>query len=200
MPSDPKRPYRQTVRAAAAEDLRRRVMQAFYGLMLERWLDDVTLDDVAAIAGTTRRTVIRMFGGKDGLLAAVLEFLLHAGAIPRMEMPADAPLSVSIAGVVDHYEQSGDFVLRLLAQEERQPLLHPQIERGRRMHRAWVAERFLGGFEGDAKARETLVTELVVATDVYTWKLLRRDRGHAPDEVAEIMKAMIVALTGRRIA
>lgn len=35
-------------------------------------IDEITLDEVAASVGTTRQTVIRLFGGKDGLLEAVI--------------------------------------------------------------------------------------------------------------------------------
>jgi hypothetical protein len=46
------------------------------------------------------------------------------------------------------------------------------------MHRAWVAEVFAGALDGlDPAGRDELVDLLVVATDVYAWKLLRRDRG-----------------------
>ena len=43
-----------------------------------------------------------------------------------------------------------------------------------------------------------LTPELVVATDVYTWKLLRRDQGLSRDEtVASILK-IVEALLERR--
>jgi hypothetical protein len=43
-----------------------------------------------------------------------------------------------------------------------------------------------------------LVPELVVATDVYTWKLLRRDQGLSRDQtVASILK-IVQALVERR--
>ena len=57
-----KRPYRQTARAAAAESLRQRVVTAFNDLLLSRWIDEITLDEVAASAGTTRQTVARQSG------------------------------------------------------------------------------------------------------------------------------------------
>jgi hypothetical protein len=44
-------PYRQTARAAAAESLRQRIVAAFHDLLLSRWIDEITLDEVALSVG-----------------------------------------------------------------------------------------------------------------------------------------------------
>src|SRR6202046_5569377 len=181
-----KRPYRQTARAAAAESLRRAVVTAFNDLLLSRWIDEITLDEVAASAGTTRQTVIRLFGGKDGLLEAVMD-LLRAGAVPRTSMPADGSAQAALEALIGHYEVVGDMVVRFLAQEERHSALRPLLAQGRREHRAWVAERFASTRSSLNKLeRERQITRLVVATDIYTWKLLRRDFGKSQDEVLHL--------------
>ena len=41
---------------------------------------------------------------------------------------------------------------------------------------------------------EALLDLLVVATDVYTWKLLRRDRGLSRDRTEQRMRALVDAL------
>jgi hypothetical protein len=43
-----------------------------------------------------------------------------------------------------------------------------------------------------------LVPELVVATDVYTWKLLRRDQGLSRDDTAAAVLRIVNALLERR--
>jgi hypothetical protein len=69
------------------------------------------------------------------------------------------------------------------------PSLQPLLARGRRGHRDWVEAMFRA---------PGLTPELVVATDVYTWKLLRRDQGLDRDEtVASILK-IVQALLERR--
>ena len=186
-----KRPYRQTARAAAAESLRQRVVTAFNDLLLSRWIDEITLDEVAASAGTTRQTVIRLFGGKDGLLEAVID-LVRAEAVPRTSMPADVSGRAALEALIAHYEAAGDMVVRFLAQEERHSALRPLLAQGRREHRAWVAERFGSMQSGLSELeRERQITRLIVATDIYTWKLLRRDFGKSQDEVLLLMVAMI---------
>lgn len=190
-----KRVYRQTARAEAAVQLRQRVATSFYKLLLSRWVDEITLDEVAASAGTTRQTVIRLFGGKEGLLEAMAA-MVEAQAEPRLLLPRSASVQEALRSLIAHYELVGDLVIRLLAQEERHPALRPILERGRREHRAWVANWFGGALKG--LARERQVTRLVVATDVYTWKLLRRDFGNTQKEVTVLMAGLLEQITGEK--
>jgi AcrR family transcriptional regulator len=191
-----KRPYRQSARAAAAENLRKRIVAAFHNLLLKRWIDEITLDEVAASAGTTRQTVIRLFGGKDGLLEAVID-LVRAEAVPRTSMPADVSARAALESLIAHYEAVGNMVVRFLAQEERHSALRPLLAQGRREHRAWVAERFRSTQSGLSELeRERQITRLIVATDIYTWKLLRRDFGKSQDEVLHLMVGIINKETG----
>src|ERR1700729_3036216 len=177
-----KRPYRQTARAAAAESLRQRIVTAFQALLLSRWIDEITLDEVAVAAGTTRQTVIRLFGGKDGLLEAMIE-RVRAEAVPRVSLPGDFSGRAAIEALIAHYETVGDMVVRFLAQEERHSALRPLLAQGRREHRAWVAERFGSMQSGlNELERERQIPRLIIATDIYTWKLLRRDFGKSQDE------------------
>jgi AcrR family transcriptional regulator len=186
-----KRPYRQGARAAASKSLRQGIVKAFHGLLLSRWIDEITLDEVAASARTTRQTVIRLFGGKDGLLEAVLDFL-RAEAVPRTSMPSDVSTRGALEALIAHYETVGDMVMRFLAQEERHSALRPLLAQGRHEHRAWVAERFGSKQSGLSELeRERQITRLIVATDIYTWKLLRRDFGKSQDEVLHLMVGII---------
>ena len=195
MPSA-KRSYRQTARAEATESLRQRIVTAFHDLLLSRWIDEITLDEVAVSARTTRQTVIRLFGGKDGLLERVTG-LISAKVSPRISLAADVPLEAAIEVLIADYEAVGDMIVRFLAQEERHAALRPLLAKGRREHRAWVAKRF-GSAQNDqsARERERQITRLVVATDLYTWKLLRRDFGKSRNEVAQLMADIVKKETG----
>ena len=188
-----KRIYRQTARAAAAEELRQTIAASFYRLLLSRSVDEITLDEVAASAGTTRQTVIRLFGGKEGLLGSI-EAVASATAQLRIALPRNLSTRQALQALVEHYEVMGDVTIRLLAQEERHPALRPAMERGRREHRAWVAKWFPSSLKGVERERQ--ITRLVVATDVYTWKLLRRDFGNSQREVTLLVAGIIERLTG----
>ncbi len=183
------RPYRQVARAAATEDTRRRIVAAFREALLARWMDEITLDDVAAAAGTTRQTVIRLFGGKEGLLTAVAETMKGEIEMTRAVPQGATPRAVAHA-LIEDYETSGDVIIRLLAQEARHPMLTPFLDLGRTWHRRWVAETFAASLIR-LRHREQRVTQLVAITDVYTWKLLRRDFRHSVAEVEALIAGML---------
>lgn len=125
MKKPPRRPYQQVARARATDALRERIVRAFFALLMKKWLDEVTLDEVAAAAET-----------------------------------------LSITALAPRYPE-----LKLL------------IARGRSNHRCWLSEvlsPWLAGF--DAKQEERVLCECLIATDTYTWRLLRRDFGKSITE------------------
>jgi AcrR family transcriptional regulator len=184
------RAYSMELRAAAAEATRERILQAAADAFLEQWYDDVTIASVAKRAGVSGQTVINHFGGKE-LLAAAAYDRISEGMVSKRYAPAAGDIPALVEAVADDYETTGDAVIRTLALEEKVPSLQPLLALGRRSHREWV-ETMFGAPE--------LTPELVVATDVYTWKLLRRDQGLSRDEtVASILK-IVEALLERRTA
>lgn len=190
-----RRRYVQKARAEAASESGRRVIQAAGELLMERWYDDVTLDDIAAHAGVTARTVQRRFTSKDNLAR---EFFIAAGqanAAFRDQVPVGEP-DAAVNAIVGMYEEQGDAIVRYLALELRIPLVAEVIAGGRELHRRWVERVFAPLLpEGD---REPALTLLVVATDVYTWKLVRRDAGHSRKATTALMRALVdAAITPR---
>ena len=182
------RPYSMELRGAAAEATRERILGAAADLFLERWYDEVTLAAVAERAGVSSQTVINHFGGKEPLAMAAYD--VHGeGIVAKRYAPAAGDIEALIEALADDYETTGDAVVRLLALEEKVPALQPLLARGRASHREWVETMF-----GAPK----LVAELVVATDVYTWKLLRRDQGLSRDETVAAMLRIVQALLERR--
>jgi AcrR family transcriptional regulator len=141
----------------------------------------VTLNDVAEDAGVALRTVLRHFGSRDGLFEAAFSVMVeeisgHCAPTP----PGD--IEAAIESLVNHYEQDGDLNLKTLEEESDIPLLHTLLEQGRRIHRAWLEEIFGPLLVKLSKAQfQAKMIQLYAATDVYLWKLLRRDLGHSRD-------------------
>lgn len=191
------RPYRQIARAAATLETRRRIVTAFSDALIAKWLDDITLDDVARAAGTTRQTLIRLFGGKEDLLRAVAETMKDEIETRRSVPPGASPRAVAHALVQD-YEVAGDVVVRLLAQEQRHPDLTTLLNLGRSYHRAWVTATFAHRLRALAEPdRERRLTQLVVTTDVYVWRLLRRDMRMDVRAVTALVADMLETLLGK---
>lgn len=194
MNMDAKRPYRQTARAAATQDTGEAILGAFRALTEERWYDEISLDDVAARAGTTRQTVIRRFGGKAGLLAAFTARLAPEIEGRRAAAPND-DIAAAVAVLVDDYERIGEAVLRFLALEGRVEEVGPLLETGRRSHRIWVEATFGPRLSSFAEAeRRDRIAALLVATDIWSWFLLRRTQGHSAAETERLLTAMISKL------
>jgi AcrR family transcriptional regulator len=183
-----------SVRAAAAEATRERIVGAAVEAFSTRWYEDVTMRGVARDAGVALQTVRNHFGSKEELFSAATERISADIASVRSEaVPGD--VRGAIATLVDDYERSGDSVLRLLASEERVPAVRTVLARGRAGHQEWVERIFsaaLRGVRGNRRSRR--VAQLVVATDVYAWKLLRRDRGLDRDQTIIAMCELVTAL------
>jgi AcrR family transcriptional regulator len=183
-----RRPYRQTARAAAAAATRERILDVATDHFLARYYDDVTLAAIAKEAGVSQQTVINRFASKEGLLEAVAERIDPERF--RRATPEDP-----VAGIVADYEIGGDAVSRMVALEARIPALAPFLDRGRAGHRVWVQEAFAAQLPapGD-RGREQAVNLHVLATDLSTWKLLRRDMGLSQAETVAHIRALIAAL------
>ena len=187
------RQYNQGARALAAAATGERILIAFTQLVREHWLDEVTLDNVAREAGVTVQTVIRRFGGKEGLHSASLERL--GRQIEQNRATPMGQIGAGIGALVRDYEENGDLTVRLLAQEPRYPLLKPLLNIGRHGHRQWLEallQPFLHGLEDGE--RERRVAAAIVVTDVYAWQLLRRDQSRSLSETRAIMEESLGAV------
>ena len=183
-----------STRAAAAEVTRERILQAACEAFMRGWYDEVTLRVIAADAGVALQTVVNHFGNKEALFGAAAERISDAISTLRWSV-AVGDLEGAATTLVDDYERTGDFTLRTLAIEERAPVVQPLLARGRRGHQEWVEHVFAAALPGlrgvDRKRR---VAQLVVATDVFTWKLLRRDKGLSRDQTITAIRELVEAL------
>jgi AcrR family transcriptional regulator len=159
--------------------------------------DQVSLDDVATQAGVTERTVVRRFGSKEQLFGAVGAERAASIRRARDQVPAgDIPEAVRL--LVGTYEDWGDEVLHLLSQERGLPGANNRVEAGRRYHAAWVERAFsplLGKLPRAVRRRR--IGQLVAVTDIYSWKVLRRDVGLSRAEVEASLRELIGDIVAR---
>lgn len=190
------RQYTMSSRAEQVERTRQRILQTTLGLAFEQPLVGIALPEIADRASVSVQTVLRQFGSRDGLFDATERFAEREVLAERETVPGD--IEHAIETIVEHYERRGDGVLLLLGQESWEPRAAHITAAGRALHREWVERVFVPLLpDENTQERETLVDLLVVATDVFTWKLLRRDRGHSASETGIRMKRMIAALLDR---
>lgn len=185
------RRYRQTERAAATAATRERIIDA----ALEIGDPRVPLGAVAERAGVSQRTVLRHFGDRNGLFAAVMKAGSERVGGERFDVPA-GDLDAAVANLVEHYDSSGDEVIERLAQEGQDERMDAVLDNGRRLHRRWVEEK-LGPLlrTVDRSTRRRRLAQLTAVCDVYSWKLLRRDSGLGREETEKAIAELIRGIT-----
>ena len=191
-----KRTYRMTARADSALVTAERILDAAIGLFWEQPTDQISLTEVARRAGVTKQTVLRRFDSKAGLMAAAAARAGQRTSAERDDVaPGDLVRAVHL--LVAHYERLGDGVLRLLAEEERNPGLREIAGRGRAYHARWCERVFAPALEGlRGVDRDRRLATFVAVTDVYTWKLLRRDRGLGRAQAETAIRELLEPIMG----
>lgn len=186
-----RRPYRMSARAAAAAATRERLLAAAWEQFAARPYEEVRLQEVAAAARVTVQTLHLRFGSKEELFSAAFAWWGSREIATRDEAPV-GDVAAAVANLFDHYESQGAAVLRMLSQEERIPAVATMTEAGRAYHRAWVERTLAPQLRGSRGARRRRrLAALVVATDVFTWKLLRRDLGLGRSEAESVVAEMV---------
>jgi AcrR family transcriptional regulator len=193
MTAKPDRTYSMTNRSAAAAGTREKILQSTLQLATEKLTVEIVLADVADRAGVTVQTILRHFGTRDALFDAAVVYGGDEVVAERETPVGDVGRAMTV--IVDHYETRGDWVITLLGQEASDDRIRGITVPGKRVHLQWVQEVFRPQLVSRPDGSRDLVTNLlVVATDVYCWKLLRRDRGLSRAETETSMRTLVSAV------
>jgi AcrR family transcriptional regulator len=87
----PSRRYEQGLRAEAAEETRRRILEALYERLRERPSEPVSVEEVAGAARVSRSTIYLIFGSRAGLFDALAAELFRSGEFERVERAVANP-------------------------------------------------------------------------------------------------------------
>ncbi|HEY9312359.1 TetR/AcrR family transcriptional regulator [Williamsia sp.] len=168
------RTYIQSGRAESKVATRTRIVAAAKDLFLEKSFEDVTLAAIAKASGVSHQTVLNHFESKTGVVLGVAELLTEQTTGARNQAkPGD--IDGAIAALIGEYEAMGDANVRWAMSADRFPDLADAMDTARALHQQWLATIFGADLPSDDAAREQMVHALHAATDVYVWKLLRRD-------------------------
>uniref|UniRef100_A0ABW6SW16 TetR/AcrR family transcriptional regulator n=1 Tax=Microtetraspora malaysiensis TaxID=161358 RepID=A0ABW6SW16_9ACTN len=196
MESEAKRSYRMGARAAAMEATRARILEAAVALWARRWYDDVTLQHIADEAGVSVQTIVNHFDSKDGLADAIADRLASQTEVARQAPTGDVPAIVAV--LFEDYEGHGDANVLWIAQVDRVPAIARAAAHARGQHRAWLERVFADRLPARGPAREHALTLHYAATDVYLWKLWRRDLGLSREDAERAMCDLLTSIDPRK--
>lgn len=181
-------------RAEAAAQTARDILAAAGALWRERALDEFTLQDIADRAGVSVQTVIRRFGSKDGVIEACIA-VDASGVEAERDVAPVGDVDGALEVLLGHYERDGDAVLRTLAQEDRLEAAKTIVAHGRQAHRDWCARVFAPYLPApEAEGFAERLDAFVAATDIYVWKLLRRDLGYSASRTRRVTCILLKGL------
>ena len=112
------RKYEQRLRATAAEETRRRILDAVYERLRAAPAERISVDRVARMAGVARSTVYLVFGSRAGLFDALGDDLLRRAAYERLLAAVAHPdaretLRAGFRAGVDMFAEDRDVVRAL---------------------------------------------------------------------------------------
>jgi AcrR family transcriptional regulator len=126
-----------------AQNRRRELVEAAYALIAERGLEGLRFGDVARQVGVNNGTLVHYFDTKEGLIQAVVGFLIEqfASAMPPAPANADARTLVRMEfedarARLHEHPDIGRVYTELLVRAQRDPAIAAQLKR---MDEAWQA-------------------------------------------------------------
>ena len=194
------RRYEQRLRAQAAEETRRRVLDAVYDELREAPAQPVSVDRIARTAGVARSTVYVIFGSRAGLFDAFSADLFERGGFHRvLDAIADPDPRVTvregITGGVHTLAAHRDVFRALISMAALDPdavggaMQRSEQRRTRgmmRLARRLARHRLLREGLGAKRAAD----RLWVLTSFDAFDLLYSGRGLSANEVARVLVDM----------
>lgn len=187
------RAYQMGARADAVAATKERITEGAARLFLERGPDDVTLAAIAEAAGVSHQTVLNHYGSKEGVVLGVVEVLSNQTKSARYATePGD--VTSAVGALVGEYERMGDANFRWAVAADRLGELASLLDEARATHQAWLEVMFDEALPTSKAARRRAVHALHAATDVYTWKLFRRDLRLSRAETEKLIADLVVGV------
>ena len=194
------RRYEQRLRAQAAEETRRRVLDALYDALREAPAQPVSVDRIARTAGVARSTVYVIFGSRAGLFDAFAADVVERGGFRRvLDAVADPDPRVhlrdGITGGVHTFAAHRDVFRALVSMAELDPdavggaIQRMEQRRAKgmmRLARRLVRHRLVR----DGLTAKKAADRLWIVTSFDAFDLLYSGRDMSADEVARVLVEM----------
>jgi AcrR family transcriptional regulator len=191
--------YTMVARADGMAATRDRIVNAMLQLALAQQYEDITLTAIAQAAAVSHQTVLNHFNSKEGVAAAAADLLARQTAEARSKArPGDAKGAIRV--LIDEYERIGDANVRWAMSAERLGSLAPRLDEARARHQSWLEDIVSDWLPRAPAARRRAIHALHASTDVYTWKLLRRDLQLSRTETERIIGDLVSGILEKSLA
>lgn len=186
--------YDNSKRLIEAENTRLKIIKAFGRLWNQYSIKEITLEMVSGEAGVTTRTIMRKFGSKEGLLAESLTVLAAEIESSRKETKA-SDIDAVLQALLSNYETMGEAAIRTISLEPELEIARQIGQKGRELHRNWCIQMFSSYLpDPNTPEFEIQLNSFIAATEIYLWKLMRKDLKLSKEQTFEIFKNMINGL------
>jgi len=160
-----KRSYDNSKREAKAEATRQKIIDALIQQLIENNTPDFSVEEAAATAGVTTRTLFRHFSNKEEMLAGVSEGILKlTGKIKEPQTPADF-LQV-FKNTYGLFQQHPDLIKATLLSELGRGARSALAERRRKANMSALTPLVASLQDEEAKAVQAVLCNLITAE---TW-------------------------------
>ena len=186
-----KNTYNNTNRQLKAEATKRSIIKALGKLWTQYSINDITLDMIAREANVTKRTILRKFGSKEGLLTESLSYdPADISAKRNHAKPGD--IDDILNTLLSNYENIGEAAIRTINLESELEVARQIGVKGRKLHRNWCKKVF-APFLPNSKSPnfEIQLTSFISVTEIYLWKLMRKDLKLSKKKTFAIFKNML---------
>jgi AcrR family transcriptional regulator len=193
------RPYEQRQRAEAAEQTRRRILDAVIERLRKAPAEPVSVDRIAEMAGVARSTVYAIFGSRAGLFDAVAADVLEREDYERLleakhEPDAREHMRVGFRTGTEMLAADRDIVRALFSMAQLDERAVGEAVRKREESRAAGMARLAGRLAEQDLLRPGVSVEdaeqiLWILTSFESFDLLYTGRGLSKSAVAELLFA-----------
>ncbi len=189
--------YDNSKRLVDAENTKVAIIKAFGTLWSRYSIKDITLEMVAKEAGVTTKTILRKFGSKSGLTNGSLSYLA-AEIESERTLTTVGNIDDILKALLSNYEKMGEAAIRTINLESELEIARRIGAKGRALHRDWCIRVFAPYLPDELSVDyEVQLTSFIAATEIYLWKLMRKDLKLSKEKTFSIFKNLVEGLINK---